>query len=471
MHRLTAHQHPLVRQLLQQHEHTLLTLIKGLGSPLHVVLPQLFAENISHFQQVLTEADIQHSILFAKKSNKANCFVQSCLEHQIGIDVASCGELNKALALGMTGTQVGVSGPDKDAALLQAAMQHGCLIAVDSLGELQQLQQQACHYRKQCRILLRCQSADQPHSRFGLTAEMLVQALHYCADFMNDLHLQGFSFHLSGYDPVARANMASQLIDLSVQARQMGLTDCCCVNIGGGFSVEYVDGQAWQHFQQHNHPAHYHALKNFTDFYPYAGQAGGADGLRQLLETEVSPGLKLRHKIKQQQIHLMLEPGRALLDQAGLSAFRVQGLKPLSADYAVLTVAGTSFSLSEQWFNSEYLPDPVIIPQRAASGQEFIACVGGASCLEADMLSWRKIRFQQPVQVGDACVYLNTAGYQMDSNESSFHEASIPFKVVIELHDYGLEWYLDEQAAYARPLIHPDGPQYTKHQYHQKSET
>ncbi|CAM5487428.1 hypothetical protein SGRIM128S_07488 [Streptomyces griseomycini] len=49
-----------------------------------------------------------------------------------------------------------------------------------------------------------------------------------------------------------------------------------------------------------------------------------------------------------------VEPGRALLDQAGCTVFRVQGVEERDG-YAILTVDGSSLSLSEQWFESEFL--------------------------------------------------------------------------------------------------------------------
>jgi diaminopimelate decarboxylase len=60
------------------------------------------------------------------------------------------------------------------------------------------------------------------------------------------------------------------------------------------------------------------------------------------------------------------------------------------------------------------------------------------------MLSWRRVPLPRPAEVGDLLIYPNTAGYQMDSNESAFHELPIPLKVV--LHDAPgerLRWTLD----------------------------
>ena len=57
------------------------------------------------------------------------------------------------------------------------------------------------------------------------------------------------------------------------------------------------------------------------------------------------------------------------------------------------------------------------------------ASIVGNTCLEIDVLSWRKIGFSRLPQAGDILVYPNTAGYQMDSNESEFHRIPLPEKL------------------------------------------
>jgi diaminopimelate decarboxylase len=81
---------------------------------------------------------------------------------------------------------------------------------------------------------------------------------------------------------------------------------------------------------------------------------------------------------------------------------------------------------------------------RPASGPSFAACVAGASCLECDLLTWRKVAFPVRPQPGDLLVYVNTAGYQMDSNESPFHDLPLPPKVVVERRHGAPRWRLDE---------------------------
>ncbi|WP_223838696.1 type III PLP-dependent enzyme domain-containing protein [Saccharopolyspora pogona] len=213
------------------------------------------------------------------------------------------------------------------------------------------------------------------------------------------------------------------------------------VSIGGGFTVDYVDPRDWQRFTESDRPSRYHANKTFDGFYPYHLPQAGPEMLAAILDT-VPAGEQdsLASLLRGAEVALVLEPGRALLDQAGCTVFTVRGVK--DRDHGILTVDGTSLSLSEQWFGSEFLPDPVVSPHRDKT--PFAACVGGASCLESDMLTWRKVVFPRRPQVGDQLVYLNTAGYQMDSNESPFHELPLPPKIVLDHHESRLRWRFDQ---------------------------
>ncbi|WXL24102.1 alanine racemase [Ectopseudomonas mendocina] len=439
---LPAHQHPLIGRLLGEHHRRLNELVQGLGSPLHVVLPQVFDENLARMQRVLDTHHLQSTILFAKKANKADCFARAAAERHSGIDVASSGELSKALSAGVRGDRIGLSGPDKPERLLKEALLHGCLISVDSVNELQRLTLIAANLNQRARTLLRWRPESEAKSRFGHSEEELNQSVLLCLANPSTIELQGFSFHLSGYGLAERATCTSRAIDLCLQARALGLVTCNRVDIGGGLPVQYVSAQHWNRFLQHDHRTHYHANKSFSGFYPYGSEIAGANALEALLQAPTQQG-SLAHKLRHNGIHLIIEPGRALLDQAGLTLFNILGSKQRS-DYSIITVEGSSLSLSEQWFNSEYLPDPVLLGEPC--GSAFNACVGGSTCLDSDMVSWRKVPFSRPVLPGEKLVYINTAGYQMDSNESAFHDAAIPRKVVIELdpHDHSMHWRLDD---------------------------
>lgn len=440
--------HPLTNELIGRHPALIAELIHGLGPALHLVLPEVFDDTVKQFQKVLASAGVDGFILFAKKANKARCFVERCPALGIGVDAASLQEAGQALGCGVPGQHIGVTGPAKHDDLLLLALRQHCLVAIDSLDELRRFAALAARTGGRGRLLLRRQAlptAGPAASRFGMTAAECEEALRLCIAQRQHMTLEGFSFHLSGYSAAARAVHADRMIDACIDAQRRGLKHCLSINIGGGIAVRYAEQAAWDAFMQRQQASHYHAAKSFPDFYPYHPASHGPAMLAEILAAAPgAAGMCLAQRLRQHGIRLLLEPGRALLDQAGFSAFLVQGLKDRAASdgYGIVTVGGTSFSLSEQWFNSEYLPDPMLLDAGEADGG-YAACVGGASCLDSDMLSWRKVRFVRRPRAGDVLLYLNTAGYQMDSNESPFHDLPLPPKVVVSMEQGPPRWRLD----------------------------
>lgn len=436
------------RDFVDRHAAMIHELADGFDAPLHLLFPERFARNVAAFQQTLAQRRVMGRIYYAKKANKARCFVRAAAESGIGVDVASAGEFAEALAAGVRGVDIGVSGPAKAGDLLRLAVQHDALVAVDGLDELDRFVAVARQCGRTARLLLRMEPAAERKSRFGLDAASLHAALSLCASNRSALSLEGFSFHLSGYSAQARCDQAGVAVRACLSARTLDLAPRV-INIGGGFATSYAGARDWEAFQALHRSHDYHADKTFDACYPYHAACAGAQMLDAILtgtpERESKPlaALLLEHRFE-----LMLEPGRALLDQAGFTVFAIQGVKD-RGDYGIATVNGTSFSVSEQWFASEFLPDPELLiaarepsePARASA--PYRACVGGASCLDSDMVTWRKVAFAQRPQPGDLLLYPNTAGYQMDSNESPFHELPLPPKLVVTLDGARPRWRVD----------------------------
>ncbi|MFJ8310361.1 MULTISPECIES: Y4yA family PLP-dependent enzyme [unclassified Streptomyces] len=421
------------------------------GGPFHFLLPHRFDTNLAAFRTALGDAGVEGRVYYAKKANKAAVWMERCALHQAGVDVASVGELREALGHGVRGENIVVTGPAKSDELLRPALAQGCLIAVDALDELDMLITLALTGAvRPARLLLRRLPPTQPHSRFGMNTAELETALDRCVRVGDAVRMEGFSFHLSGYATQPRADLAAELVEWCLKARVLGL-QADRISIGGGFAVDYTPAEAWHTFLAEQRPEHYHARKTFQsgDFYPYHSPVAGADALRTILASVPEGGqASLAERLKETGTLLMMEPGRALLAGAGSTVFRIQGLKERDG-YRIATVDGTSLSLSEQWFNSEYLPDPELVTPTGRSRGTGIrpTCVGGASCLESDMVTWRKSALPARARVGDLLVYPNTAGYQMDSNESPFHDLPLPPKVVLDRLGDRPRWRLDRRTA------------------------
>ncbi|MGW4635393.1 alanine racemase [Nocardia sp. NPDC004415] len=405
---------------------------EAVGGPFHVLFPERVAVNVRAFHDAFAAARVDGFVYFGKKANKAAAVARACAEAGAGVDVASTGELVAALAQGVRGEELMITGPAKSDELLWLAARHRALIAIDALDELERVRALGVAARILLRVL-----PDGSSSRFGLDRAELATAIDRIDA---PITLSGFSFHLGGYDAVARAEQAAALVEHCLHARTCRHS-AEMISIGGGFGVDYVDPASWTRFRNTLSDNWFHSRPP-GEYYPYHFPTPGAAMLTAILAHD-----ELSTRLRRNGIRLAVEPGRALLDGAGSSVFRVQGVKTRTAQgepYDILTVDGTSLSMSEQWFDSEYLPDPVLWPARP--GTRTPTCVGAATCLESDLLSRRRIPLPRRARVGDLLVYPNTAGYQMDSNESPFHELRLPPKVLLRTDGDRLRWSLDATA-------------------------
>lgn len=442
---LPARRSERVREALTRQAELLRELSGAIGGPFHVLFAERFDANLDAFARAAAEHDVPVRIHYAKKANKAATWVRRCAELGAGVDVSSCGELRDALGHGVRGENVVVTGPAKSDELLRLSLLHGAMVTVDSPDELTRLTDvagavPAAPYP--VHVLLRARPHHEPSSRFGMTDGELDESVDRCTRLRRLIGLEGFAVHVGGYEPEPRAAEAVRLAARCTDARRRGL-EPTVVDVGGGFPVDYVDAAAWARFD--DAPEHFHAGRRFDGFYPYHSPLSGPETLRAVLRARPGPDARtVAEHLRDAGLTLLVEPGRALLDQAGFTVFRVQGVKD-RCGYAIVTVDGTSLSLSEQWFASEFLPDPVLLqsrPDAGANGPQQ-ACVGGASCLESDMLTWRRVPLPHRPERGDLLVYPNTAGYQMDSNESGFHELPLPPKVVLGPPGSAQRWWFD----------------------------
>ena len=476
--------HPWERELLQQQMKgnsaqrtaTELERLTALASgPFHVLNPAQFRSNLRKFAKVCEAVGVEATIFFARKANKSECWIPVVAEEAQGVDVASGPEFVGALSGGVPARNLVVTGAEKPEALLELAVRHGSLVVVDSPSELFRVSSVAARIEKgsQAQLLLRLLPETQTNSRFGTTAVEWITALRSLSEYHRKcINCAGASFHLNGYSAEERGHQAHLALDfletLSADGWQVKTVD-----IGGGFSIQYCDNTAWEEFSR----ATLGDTSRFNAFhdghmprstYPYGGQRN--NGPAMLSEVLMTPHPDSEHaacgtvvdRLRVGHIRLGLEPGRALLNGCGMSVFPVQGVKERE-NYSIITAAGLSMSLSEQWKGSEFLPDMTLwrpergvdptkgettpvetrqdrreqvdarrIEAEAREDEPTAACVGGSSCMEYDMLTWRIVPLTRRPQRGDLLIYHNTAGYQMDKNESEFHQLRLPMRFVYD---------------------------------------
>ena len=103
----------------------------------HIIDPDSFAGNIRSFQTVLRDNGVSGRIYFGKKANKAGAWLRRLAKLGEAVDVASVPEFVHALANGIRGEHIVVTGAAKSEELLWLACRHRATVAIDALDELE----------------------------------------------------------------------------------------------------------------------------------------------------------------------------------------------------------------------------------------------------------------------------------------------------------------------------------------------
>ena len=91
--------------------------------------------------------------------------------------------------------------------------------------------------------------------------------------------------------------------------------------------------------------------KTINEFYPYYNELAGEEALDYILKN-------IKDNIR--DIQIVIEPGRSLLNNCGISIYEVQYVKKLSNGDKLIVTNGNINCLSEQWFNTDYLISPML---------------------------------------------------------------------------------------------------------------
>jgi diaminopimelate decarboxylase len=446
---LTPVLHPTIERYFDQGRSSIFESLADFGSPLHILFPEIMLENCKLFQSVLSKREIDGEIYFSCKANKSPSFLQIAVKAGIGIEISSIYELRSALANGTVGNNIIVSGPVKTRELLLLAALHDCILSVDSEEEID-LFKNGLDLRviaRPIRILVRINDVIDKQSRFGVLRSNM-ETVYSSIENESRIKLLGFSFHINNYSPFDRVRAIEVVVSEVRKARARGL-DCNVIDIGGGFTINYLPKSVWESFQKLKRSEVYsdrfYNQKTPKDFYPYYSQHSKEKFLEEILSSKTSREITVAELLKKENLRLFLEPGRSLLDQCGITIMEVFGVREFPNDENIVLVDANINHLSEQWFNTDFLVDPILLTKASSQYKSFVAAIGGNLCLEMDMLSWRKIHFAQKPMKGDLLVYPNTAGYQMDSNESMFHQIPLPKKVVALFTKLGLRYKTDDK--------------------------
>jgi diaminopimelate decarboxylase len=236
------------------------------------------------------------NVVFASKSFPCTAVLSLFAQEGLWCDVASAGELHLALNAGFDPERIVLHGNAKSEAELRMALEAGVgLIVIDNFDEIDRLE--AMHSETQ-EVLIRVTpdvrgethdhiSTGQADSKFGFAMDDAPEAIARI-ERVPGLHLVGLHAHIG-----------SQLLELDPFRREVAelarLGDFPVWDLGGGLGVQYTADQP--------------APPSIEDY------------VQTLVEGARSAGMDESGR------RLLIEPGRALVANAGVTLYTVESVK------------------------------------------------------------------------------------------------------------------------------------------------
>ncbi|MGX1808375.1 decarboxylase [Nocardia sp. NPDC055321] len=446
---LPAHTHALVRAFLDSPD-TAHALVRRFGSPAHLVFPQVFADNLDRLRRVLEARPMRYRICYAHKVNHSRAFVRTAEHAGIGIDVASPQELDSARGAGFGCERVEVTGP-KGEQFLRALAPTGATINVDNVWELRRVAELADPGAPIAVLVRLCGIPGTPVSRFGVPLTGVDEVFEVLAAQRDRIRFRGFAFHIDSGEPGERLRAVEACLELTERAYGYGLSPAV-IDIGGGFRQVFTadagafdayvialresllgrgEPMAWggNTFGFHLDGS---AIHGTPVFHKYANTVPADRMLAELLDAglEAHGGRSFAQVAAENLLEVWLEPGKALVDHAGITVARVEFVKQ-TADGSTLV----NLDLSRDTVtpaDQEVMVDPILVPAGTSDGDGPIGVfLAGRLCLERDLITNHKVWLAHRPRPGDLVIFPNTGAYHMDLSAARASMHALPPKLAV----------------------------------------
>ena len=345
------------------------TLAEKFGAPLYVLDEDRVRSNCRTYVQALAEYMPAGSYpLFA---GKALCFkglYPVLKEEGMGADVVSPGEIYTALAGGFPAERLYFHGNNKTDEDILYAMDSGVgHFIVDNHHELERVNRYAGARGIKQKVLLRVTPGIDPHTlqaintgridcQFGVPIET-GQAARFvqAAVGMENLDVLGFHSHIGSqiFEAEPFCDAVDILLAFADEMRQALGFNVRVLNLGGGFGVRYQE----------------------TD--PMVDIPGNIKALSEHLKA----GCAARNYPVPQ---ILLEPGRSIVADAGVTLYRVGGVKTIEGYRSYITVNG---GMTDNPRYALYQAPYTVLPaDRMNDERNFVCTVAGRCCESGDLI-------------------------------------------------------------------------------------
>ena len=365
---------------------------------------------ITHLQSIMPRGV---EVYYAMKANPHPAFLTAALAGGVaGIEIASLGEAEKAVAAGFSGHQLIYTGPGKSVEELEWSVASGVrTVHIESLAEAHRLDVIAQKHGRKQDVLLRINADFDIHEaqttfsggskKFGVDEEKLDDVLPQilALDHLNfrGLHVYAASGVLNVFDLLKNCELVFSLTK-RIERDFKGVV-CDIIDFGGGFGVDY--------------------LESGHDFDPQAY----ADELGKMIAEY---GFEDRH--------FVLELGRYLAADSGWFCTEILDIKESRGKKQVICAGGINHFRRPAALSINH---PLAIVRmgdaKLFDGQESVekeqVYFGGPLCTSADKLA--NDVYVEAADIGDIAVFGLAGAYGLTMSNQEFLSHARPEEIVL----------------------------------------
>ncbi|MCR6110584.1 diaminopimelate decarboxylase [Bacillus sp. A301a_S52] len=379
------------------------------GTPLYIYDVKDIRDRALAFKKAFEHQRVDYQVAYASKAFSCIAMIELAEELGLSLDVCSGGELFTAMKAGFPAERIHFHGNNKTPDELEMALKEGIgCIVVDNFTELSWLIAMTESMKTPMKVLIRITpgveahtheyiSTGQEDSKFGFDLNS-GQAKKAIKMLLNHeyLYLQGVHSHIGsqifraeGFEEAVKEIYSS----IARWHQEMGYYPDV-LNVGGGFGIRYGEN---------DHPLPLHV---YVD---------------KMVETAKSEAAKLKMPVPE----IWIEPGRALVGEAGTTLYRIGTRKDIPDVRTYLSVdGGMTDNIRPALYQAEY---EALLANKANDEKTELVSIAGKCCESGDMLIW-DVKLPPAVQ-GDILAVSSTGayGYAMANNYNRILRPAVVF--------------------------------------------
>jgi len=340
-------------------------LVETYQTPLYVMDEHRIVENMKNMKQSFSHQSLKTEVIFAGKAFLTKAMVKLIKENNLSLDVVSIGELYTAISAGFNPKNIYFHGNNKtEKEIVYALNVEVGTIIIDHKDEFELLSALATNYYPH--LLLRINTGVEAHTheyiktthhnaKFGVSAydektlDLINMINQSPFDFMGiHAHIGSQIFEISSFQ-----QHTMEMIEFSYKVKQKLNVDIDYINLGGGFGIKYTE----------------------EDLVPNINQM-----FKEVLNTAEKHIKKFNLNIKK----LMIEPGRSIVADAGVTLYSVGSLKTTYRQKHYIFVDGSMADhMRTALYQAKY---EAVIANRVNGKKNNIYTIAGKACESGDMI-------------------------------------------------------------------------------------